>query len=146
MAARVLILRPNVATIGGVEHYYNVLALDHIDPRFEYFFVTSAGPESIPAVAKRLLGLYLKFWRVLGRDKYALVLLNPSLNRNSFYRDATFCWLATLRGCRVAVFYRGWSEDMERRIVANRLPRFVFRHSYARVRDVIVLSESFRVR
>jgi len=146
MRTKVLVLRPHADTIGGVEHYYNLLALDAHDPRFEYLFVTQPERGSSGSVFARLMRLYVEFWRRLGTGAYRLAVLNPSLNRNSFLRDAVFCMLARARRCDVIVFFRGWSEQMQSRIERNWLPRTIFRLTFARVRNFIVLGEVFRAR
>jgi glycosyltransferase involved in cell wall biosynthesis len=143
---RILVLRPHAATIGGVEHYYNTLALDALDPRFEYFYVTSAVRESGARVMLRLAGLYWKFFRRLATREFRLVLINPSLNRNSYYRDSLFCIIARRMGCEVALFFRGWSSDMERLIQTSWLPKTVFRLGFGKIRNIIVLGDSFRMR
>jgi len=146
MQRRVLVLRPHADTIGGVEHYYNVLALEAFDPRFEYFFVTQPDRGTGLTIAARLARLYVQFWRTLRTREYALVVLNPSLNRNSFFRDALFCVLARVQRCSVLTFFRGWSEEMERWIERHWLPRAIFRASFAQGQDFVVLGKTFRTR
>lgn len=142
----VLLLTPTLQTIGGVETYYRALDLERYDERLRYFFVTSERKGSFLLRAYRIVANYLRFWRITGRPGCRLVILNPSLNTNSFYRDAVFCRLALLRGKRILVFFRGWSEDMEARIRTTRLARAVFRASFAHVADFVVLADTFRER
>ena len=76
----------------------------------------------------------------------SIVVLNPSLNPNSFFRDVLFCMLARAGRCNVLSFFRGWSEDMERRIAGNWLLRAMFRASFARVQNFAILGRTFRTR
>ncbi len=141
-AARILVLTPDLRTVGGVENYYQALDLPGHDSRIDYFFVTSPVRQSAPALAWRLLCNYVRFWSRLSR--YRLVLINPSLNPNSYYRDAVFCWLAMLRKRLVVVFFRGWSEDMEAQIARPGFAQRIFRASFRKVENFIVLGRVFR--
>lgn len=144
MTAHVLITTPDLRSIGGVETYYRSLDLPAQDPRVEYFFVTNADPESSLATLRRLARNYWRFWRRLRSGAFRLVILNPSLNPNSFYRDAVFCRLARLCGVRVAVFFRGWSEDLERRVLQGGLAGATFRIAFRDVQDFVVLGRIFQ--
>jgi len=144
MRPTVLLLTPTLATIGGVETYYRALDLERHDKRVQYFFVTSATEESFRSRTYRLCVNYLRFWRMLGRRDCRLVVLNPSLNPSSFYRDAIFCRLALLRRKRVLVFFRGWSNSMESTIQNSTVARLVFRFSFGSARHFIVLADTFR--
>lgn len=143
-ATKVLLLTPDLSLIGGVENYYNALDLRHHDARVEYFFVNRAMRESAPRAALRLLAGYVSFWRKLGTRRYGLVVLNPSLNVRSYYRDAVFCILARLRCCMTVTFFRGWSDDLEARIRRPSAARALFRASFARMHHFIVLGELFK--
>jgi glycosyltransferase involved in cell wall biosynthesis len=144
--SRVLVLTPDLSTIGGVENYYRAIALPDHDSRVEYFFVTSPVPQSGIRLAARLLRNYWVFCTTLARSRIDVVVVNPSLNRNSFYRDAIFCWLALAGGRCVLAFFRGWSDSMDIAIRRQLLPRWVFRGSFARVRHFIILSDEVRNR
>lgn len=144
MHPSVLLLTPSLATIGGVETYYRALDLERHDERIRYFFVTTDHVESPWRRLTRVLRNYVHFWRALDHAAVRLVVLNPSFNTNSFYRDAVFCRLALLRRKRVLVFVRGWSTAMERSILSNPFAGCVFRMSFGSVRHFIVLAETFR--
>lgn len=140
---RVLILTPRLDTIGGVENYYNALQLDRDDPRIDYFFVTGPGEESLSQLGTRLLRNYVRFWNVLSDRRYRLVIINPTLDIRSFYRDALFCWIAHARGRRVLVFFRGWNTSLERNIRDRFLLRQLFTRTFARCRHFVVLGRVF---
>src|SRR4029453_15506697 len=90
---KMLILLPDFRVHGGVANYYRVLDLPRHDPRAEYMVVNSASPESTLALLRRMIWNYRLFDRKLRSGEYGLVVINPSLNPRSYYRDAVFCWL-----------------------------------------------------
>lgn len=139
----ILLLTPTLHTVGGVENYYNALQLDAHDRRINYFFVTGGRKESLPILFYRLIRNYLRFVKLVANSRYGLIVMNPSLNPHSFYRDAVFCWLALLRRKRILVFFRGWSEAFEDRIRRPSLARFLYRRSFMRVRHFVVLGAIF---
>lgn len=143
---KMLILLPDFRVIGGVANYYRVLDLPQHDPRAEYMVVNSASPESAVALLSRMIRNYWLFDRKLRSGEYGLVVINPSLNPRSYYRDAVFCWLALRRDQRVLVFFRGWAAAMEGNIRRRFWDRFIFRRSFARVRHFVVLGQMFKDR
>lgn len=143
---KMLILLPDFRVIGGVANYYRVLDLPQHDPRAEYMVVNCAGSESAFALLRRMIRNYWLFDRKLRSGEYGLVVINPSLNPRSYYRDAVFCWLALRRSQRTLVFFRGWAESMEGKIRRRRWDRFIFRRSFARVRRFVVLGQTFKNR
>jgi glycosyltransferase involved in cell wall biosynthesis len=141
-AARILVLTPDLRTVGGVENYYQALDLPDHDRRIDYFFVTSPTQQSAISTAWRLLRNYVRFWSRL--PQYQLVVINPSLNPHSYYRDAVFCWLTMLRKRLIVVFFRGWSENMEAQIARRGFAQRVFRRTFGKVGNFIVLGRVFR--
>src|SRR5690606_39861241 len=81
-------------------------------------FLARALHDALPIFAN-----YARFVRkILTRD-YALLHFNPSLNRNSFYRDGVFLLLARLCGAPRLVFFRGWEEPFAEQIGERRVLR-----------------------
>lgn len=141
----ILILMPRPESIGGVENYYNVLQLHRDDPRIEYFYVTGPSDETRLQFLRRLLTNYFRFSRMLSTGRIGLVVLNPTLDRRSFYRDAVFCGLAHTYRVATLVFFRGWDSTWENQIRSRgSIARFVFNFTFARVRRFIVLGKIFR--
>jgi glycosyltransferase involved in cell wall biosynthesis len=130
--------------MGGVANYYRALDIRQSVDSVDYFFVKDADRRTGLHFLNRLLKNYWRFWRQLGSRGYKLVVLNPSLNTNSYYRDAAYCFLAGLRGIRVVVFFRGWSEDFESRIRTRFIANAVFKATYQRVKHFIVLGSIFQ--
>ena len=143
---KVLVLLPDFRTIGGVANYYQVLDLPRHDSRVEYMVVNSTIRETPFALLGRMIRNYRRFDRKLRSGEYGLVVINPSLNPRSYYRDAAFCWLALRRKQRTLVFFRGWAESMEHKVRRRLWDRLLFRQSFARVRDFVVLGRTFQQR
>jgi glycosyltransferase involved in cell wall biosynthesis len=141
---QVLLLTPYLKGMGGVANYYRTLGLNQSADSVDYFFVNDGDQRTGLRLLKRLLQNYYRFWRQLGAGNYKLVVLNPSLNTNSYYRDAAYCFLAALRRKRVVVFFRGWSDEFETCIRNRVIANAVFKVTYQRVKHFIVLGDIFR--
>ena len=138
---RILILVPDFRTRGGVVNYYRTLRLSD-EPNIEYLFINRHGTRSIVSKTFFALFIYLDFLRAAVRA--GLIHVNPSLDRNSFYRDMLFIVLAKILRKNVLVFFRGWQEPFEESVRNDRFKSFVFRNSYARADRFVVLGENFR--
>jgi glycosyltransferase involved in cell wall biosynthesis len=136
-----LVLVPDLRQAGGVANYFRVLRLDDI-PGVDYFAVNRDGASSLLSKLANAVGIFASFVRRV--RSYRLIHINPSLNRNSYYRDMVFVWLADRLGVATLVFFRGWDDGFEARLRGNRLQRLVFRRSYGRATAFIVLGEHFR--
>lgn len=148
---KVLLLTSDIKEKGGVGNYYRCLNLDK-ETDIDYFFVNRADTTSIMSPnskdkliylkkAINLVFLYLKF--MLIAPKYQLIHLNPSLTRNSFYRDMLFILISKVYQKKVLLFYRGWSEAFEQKILASKLLRSLFKHTFGKADAVIVLGDIF---
>jgi glycosyltransferase involved in cell wall biosynthesis len=139
----VLVCTPDLRQGGGVTNYYRTLRLDDIEG-VDYFTVNRDGPRSIVANAWHAMLIFASFWSKA--RSYALVHLNPSFNRNSYYRDLVLVWLSNMLGAETLVFFRGWDERFEARMSRNRLQRALFRWTYGRATAYVVLGDHFRRR
>lgn len=148
---KVLLLTSDLQEKGGVGNYYRCLSLDK-EPDIDYFFVNRIDTSSIMSPnsedkliylkkAVNLVFLYLKF--MLIAPKYQLIHLNPSLTRNSFYRDLLFILISKMYRKKVLLFYRGWSEAFEQKILASKIMRSLFKHTFGRADAIIVLGSIF---
>lgn len=142
MKKRVLILGPDLRLMGGVANYYRTLRLHELD-NIDYFAVND-GKKSFFKKLKRLIENYFRFVRKIRLQQPDIVHVNPSLQRNSFYRDAIFIMLTKLLRKKVIVFFRGWREDYEEKVRRNFVQKTLFRISYAKADTFIVLSEQFQ--
>jgi glycosyltransferase involved in cell wall biosynthesis len=141
---RVLIHAPNLSTPGGKQTYYTAVR-KYFKSEISFFFYGSQGiQESKYAFIKRMLSDYRKFYRKVKREDFDVVLLNPSLNMNSFFRDSIFAFLCRIAGVKMIVFWRGWNWDFERQTVSRILP--YLKMTYGKAASMILLAEEFRTR
>ncbi|MCC5941646.1 MAG: glycosyltransferase family 4 protein, partial [Balneolaceae bacterium] len=71
------------------------------------------------------------------------VLINSSLGKSGYYRDAFFMLLATNKKKRI-VFFRGWNPHFEQKIDKSFLLKKIFQYSFLRADQIIVLSSEFK--
>ncbi len=140
---RLLITGPALDEPGGVAGYYRNLL-----PRLE-------GLPGIAAVRYVAIGSTAARGRMMHilddqrrvRDAAAdfdptVILVNPSLDLKSFFRDGLWVRSLTARGHRVAVLFHGWELPFAARL--DRLDGWPFRLLYGRAGRFIVLAEEFR--
>lgn len=138
MPKRTLITIPRLDITGGVTNYYTALSLDKED-HIEYFSVTG-GEQGVRRYV-RLIRIY--FALLFKLPSFDCVLINPSLDRKSFWRDAVVTLLARLFCDRVMVFWRGWDWHYFRLLESSKLHRFVYQHTFGKSDDTIYLARSF---
>ena len=125
MRKKILLHAPHLSTPGGKQTLYAALK-DHFKNDVRFFIYGAQGKkESKLIFIKRMFSDYLKFYRQLRREKFDIVLLNPSLNRNSFFRDAIFAFLCRLSGTRMSVFWHGWNWGFEEKTVRKKWSHFL---------------------
>lgn len=148
---KILVLTPDLRDKGGVGNYYKCLKLDD-EPNIDYFFVNRSDTPSImsPGVTDKLILLKkvfqlacisLKFLLLVPR--YQLVHINPSLTPGSFYRDMFFIGISRIFGRKLLVFFRGWNEEFEDGIIRNKVMSYLFRNTFGKADNIIVLGKSF---
>jgi glycosyltransferase involved in cell wall biosynthesis len=140
---RVLICTPDLRQGGGVTHYFRTLGLDDIEG-IDYFAVNRDGTRSLVAKAWHALRIVASF--CMKARSYPLIHLNPSFNRNSYYRDLVLVWLASLLRAKTLVFFRGWDERFEATVSRSPFQRALFRRTYGRATAYIVLGDYFKRR
>jgi glycosyltransferase involved in cell wall biosynthesis len=71
--------------------------------------------------------------------------INPSLDLGkSFHRDALFIIIARFLNKKPIVFFHGWFDPYEEKIKKSKWEQFVFKLSYAKVKNYIVLGSTFK--
>ena len=140
---KILILASDLSGPGGVSNYYSSLNLQS-EANIDYFPVNTAKPTSAPVTALRLITNYFRFVFFLITKGYNIIHVNPSLDRNSFYRDAVFIFLAHLLGKKTIIFFRGWEDEYENKIKSSSFKKTLFKFSYAKGSKFIVLSKKFK--
>jgi glycosyltransferase involved in cell wall biosynthesis len=138
-----LVLTPDLGGSGGVTNYFRTLRLNDL-PGIDYFHVNRKGTSSMLAKVWHAAFIFVAF--VQRARSYAVIHVNPSLNRNSYYRDMVFVWLSRRLGADTLVFFRGWDEAFESGLRRNRFQRALFRRTYARATAFAVLGEYFKQR
>jgi len=141
--AKILVLVPDLSLSGGVSGYYNTLKLD-VSAGVDYFFVNDARNKKGVLLLLRVIKNYIRFFLLLIRKNYSLIHFNPSLDRKSFYRDALFIIIARGLGRKTLVFFRGWLDEYEKKIIKSKLRSFLFQISFAKANRYIVLSSHFK--
>lgn len=141
MKRKVLIHAPNLSTPGGKQTYYTAVR-PHFQDDVSFFFYGAQGKkESKLRTLARLIYDYRRFYRRLKKEDFDMVLLNPSLNPKSFFRDSIFALLCYWAGTKFVVFWRGWNWDFEKKVAGRILP--FFRRTFGRADAMISLAKEF---
>jgi glycosyltransferase involved in cell wall biosynthesis len=138
---KILVNTPNVNLIGGVSQIYKVLKLDELDS-VDYFEIISNANEAKINKLIRLSFKYILFIFKVG--KYDIIHLNPSFLKNSFYRDALYCFIANLFAKKVIIFWHGWEEDFENDVKKSSFKQWILRNIFGKARKTFVLGEIFK--
>lgn len=142
--SRILVLTPDLRNICGISNYFNTIRLNENIQDFDYFYVNTVDKENAFLKLKRLLINYVIFSRKVANGNYKLIHINPSLNTNSFLRDAIFCLIATLCKTKIIIFFRGWEDNFEARLHNSLLLKFLFNYTYRLCLNFIVLGKVFK--
>ncbi|WKN41975.1 glycosyltransferase family 4 protein [Tunicatimonas pelagia] len=140
----ILILTPDLNNICGVAGYFNTLSLHHGPFKVEYFEINKAHKEGKVAKLFRMAFNYLQFTIKILTNSYELVHINPSFNKRSFLRDTVFCGICLLFRKKIVVLFHGWEDDFEKRVRTNKVYRFLFRHTFMKAANYVVLSSIFK--
>jgi glycosyltransferase involved in cell wall biosynthesis len=139
---KVLITVPRLELAGGVANYYRILR-PHLDVDKVFFEVGARpGEDGLVGTAWRFLVDFWRFHRMLSRDSWDLVHINPSMVPRSIIRDGLLMLIARAHGRRVLVFFRGWDPVYAARI-RSRWGR-LFRAVYGQAAAFIVLGAEFQ--
>jgi len=140
---KILILVPDLNVPGGVANYYNSLELTSTK-NINYFIINKQKSNSAFTTTLRLIKNYFTFIFKLIKDHTGIIVVNPSLYPRSFYRDAGFIIFGRLLKKKVFVFFHGWLDPFEEEIKNSKLKSFIFRMSYAKVEEYVVLGNIFK--
>ena len=141
MQRSVLIHAPELSTPGGKQTFYTAVK-DHFKSDITFFLYGAHGKkESKLTTLRRLISDYSKFYRSLKRERYDAVILNPSLNPKSFFRDSVFMMLCSLTRTKTIVFWHGWRWDFEKKVIQKIIP--FFRFSFGKADAMILLASDF---
>lgn len=127
---------------GGVANYYKTLR-PYLDEQNVYFEIGGIPGESGRwRVLRRLLADNWNFHRLLSRQHFDLVHINPSMDPYSLLRDGLLLLLARLHRRPVLVFYRGWFPHVAAHVRKHHAR--LFRLVYSQAHTNIVLAAEFR--
>ncbi|WP_276372809.1 glycosyltransferase family 4 protein [Chryseolinea sp. H1M3-3] len=141
---KILILVPDLNLQGGVANYYRTLKLD-ADKNVTYFTVNKQNKQTPFETAKRLLLNYFRFFYMLYRHNYEVVVVNPSMDTGkSYFRDSVFIIIARLLNKKTIVFFRGWLDSYEEKIKKSKFKSLLFKWSYASAGSYITLGNIFK--
>jgi glycosyltransferase involved in cell wall biosynthesis len=144
---KVLVLCKESACIGGVVNYVDSVMKHYSSNSFavERFTIgRRAGCESkiiYPLVCFYDIG---RFFLKLFNKEYALVHINPSLDKVSVLRDGVFLLIARLHCRKVLVFWHGWVHNFQKKMDANSIFQKLFKLTYGNAEATIVLASSFK--
>ena len=130
-----LIVLPNLNGPGGVIYLYKMLKLDKYET-INYF--------ELKSVFKGSMGVVLDYiFFIFKCIKFKKIVINPSLDKKSFLRDALFAIITILLRKKLIVYWHGWQLDFQEKIFKSKLLRFIFRITYGKAKLQIVLAEKF---
>ncbi len=124
---------------GGVANFFEILK-PHFSNNIEFFIFQKKTNESIFGNLKHLLKDYFKFKRTI--NNYDIIHINPSLLPKAIIRDGILIKISKKQGKKVIVFFHGWDETFENKIIKNWL--YLFKKYYFNADAIIVLANKFK--
>ncbi|MDN3641811.1 glycosyltransferase [Lutimonas halocynthiae] len=134
---KVLIIVPELKKPGGVAALFNILKIEQNYSNISLFILSNKLPLFL-----RLPMKYIEF--IIKIQSVGLVHLNPSLNRKSFLRDSLFAWLTLLFSKKLVVYWHGWDETYEKKIINNAFLKWVLKRTFLKAQVTIVLGKLFK--
>lgn len=137
---KILINVPNLTKHGGVANYYHSIQ-NYLDKEVEYNIIGSLTEKEgfVHKIINTISGWYKFLLKIL--NKYDLVVLNPSLDYQSLFRDGIYLLIAKIFKIRIIVFFRGWNVEIEKNIGRKFLYLFKL---FCLADAIIVLSTDFK--
>ena len=132
---KILVNTPSLSALGGVSNHYIGLKKYW---KSKVFYNPIGSRFRIPGFFLFPLDMIIFLLKLLCL-RPSLVLLNPSLNRAAFFRDAFYLRIAAILGFKTIVFFHGWNSSFE-----NKVSSWVFDKYYGKANAFIVLASSFK--
>ena len=136
---KVLITLPSLKGKGGVANFYNYI-LPYLNKSNLKFDLLEIGSAKSKFLFHRLKDQIL-FKRHLQHMPNS-VLVNPSLDIKSFFRDGLFIWQAKKKNFPVLVFFRGWDNRFAEKVSTKFY--WFFKKTFAKADGFIVLASDFK--
>ncbi len=143
----ILLTSPPPDVLGGVAAFAESLAVHLQNYQADRFYVGHSAhtTEAILAKLYRLLISPIRLVHALMKQKYAVIHLNPSLNRKALLRDGLLAITLRLVRCqRVLVMFHGWQPDMAAMLSRNSLARMIFLTAFGGAARIAVLAKDFK--
>lgn len=134
---KILINTPNLNELGGVANHYKGLK-GFWNENIKYNTVGSR--KKIPGIFFLLFDLITFFIKCLVFHP-DIVLLNPSLGKRAFYRDALFLKITFILKIKTIVFFHGWDNEFEQQLSST---THIFKKKYGTASAFIVLATEFK--
>jgi glycosyltransferase involved in cell wall biosynthesis len=134
---KILINTPDISLLGGVANHYKGL-IDFWTENVKYNFIGSR--MSIPGILLIPFDL-IKFFIKCLIFQPNIIVLNPSLGKRAFYRDALFLKISYFLKIKTIVFFHGWDKKFEKQLSSN--PQ-IFQKQYGYASAFIVLASEFK--
>ena len=129
--------------LGGVAAFYKSIDLESYS-NVEYFYIQNDSDRSRPLL--KILTFPLKYISYIFKCiKVQTVVINPSFDRNSFFRDALYLFIAkNILQKRTIVFWHGWDGAFERKVRNSRIYKFLLKSQFGSVNITITLGRIFK--
>lgn len=139
---RILITAPSPQLPGGVANFYSVFR-KYSSSNIEFLTVGRRRvKENLHQTLMRFLKDYCLFMFKMVPPTYQIVILNPSLDPKSLFRDGIYLLIAKLLNRKVVVFFRGWDVEYENIIFRKYIK--IFRLVFFKADAIIVLASQFK--
>lgn len=141
---RTLILVPSPKIAGGVSNYYTVLK-PYLNNSFTYMVRGRRFTlKYFDKFVLLLCYLYDIIHLLVIIHRYDILLINNSLAKEAFIRDAVYIQISKIFNKKVIVFFRGLDPKIQEEIESNKLP--VFKKYILKADACVVLSKAFKNR
>ena len=139
MIKNILVTVPNLSLPGGVSAFWNALL-----PEFEKMDDVHFRPLEIGGHGRNVFGPLIDIWKLRKLTKLTtdLIILNPSLGRRSFFRDAFLAKYLVYKNIPFVVIFHGWNLQFEKEIDKKFIS--FFQSTFGKAKKIFVLSNDFK--
>ncbi|MBC8147172.1 MAG: glycosyltransferase [Bacteroidetes bacterium] len=140
---KVLVTVGNSKNPGGIANFYKTIYLNqYYQIKYFYLYLDKESENNILSTSFRLISKYLSFYTII--KEYDIAQINTSLKIKALLRDVVFLLISKMRGKKVIIFWHGWENSIEDRLLKSIFIRFFFRYTYGNVNGYIVLGDIFK--
>lgn len=139
-STRSFFLIPRLHNPGGVSNYYSALK-PFLNKNITYLYRGKDGKEN--KIVRTLLDYFEFIKTVKNRREKGIVVINHSLGKGSFFRDAVYTFL-TPKKYKQIIFFRGWNPEYEKKIDKSWLHKKWLAFTFLKADHFIVLASAFK--